>query len=84
MNPRFTQAAAMEDAVMLVAEIIKERMFGGVTEASDPRLLTLTGLLASSTREQAAFRSRPRGELGDTIREMLLMVRRSFRFLLVF
>ncbi|XP_043808372.1 uncharacterized protein LOC122722241 [Manihot esculenta] len=58
----------------IVAEIIKERMFGGVTEASDPRLLALTGLLASSTREQAAFQSRPRGELGDTIREMLLMV----------
>ncbi|XP_043806191.1 uncharacterized protein LOC122721716 [Manihot esculenta] len=58
----------------VVAEIIKERMFGGVIEASNPRLLALTGLLASSTREQAAFRSRPRGELGDTIREMLLMV----------
>ncbi|XP_043816057.1 uncharacterized protein LOC110623175 [Manihot esculenta] len=58
----------------VVAEIIKERMFGGVTEASDPRLLALTGLLASSTREQAVFRSRPREELGDTIREMLLMV----------
>ncbi|XP_021597647.1 ribosome-binding protein 1-like [Manihot esculenta] len=49
-------------------------MFSGVTEASDPRLLALTGFLASSTREQAAFRSRPRGELGDIIREMLLMV----------
>ncbi|XP_043806657.1 uncharacterized protein LOC122721798 [Manihot esculenta] len=58
----------------VVAEIVKERMFGGVMEALDPRLLALTGLLASSTREQAAFRSRPRGELGDTIREMLLMV----------
>ncbi|XP_043811063.1 uncharacterized protein LOC122723326 [Manihot esculenta] len=58
----------------IVAKIIKGRMFGGVTEASDPRLLALTGLLANSTREQAAFRSRPRGELGDTIREMLLMV----------
>ncbi|XP_021609057.1 uncharacterized protein LOC110612586 [Manihot esculenta] len=58
----------------VVAELIRERMFGGVTEASDPRLLALTGLLASSTREQAAFRSRPRGELGDIIREMLLMV----------
>ena len=68
----------------VVVEIIKERMFGSVTEASDPRLLALTGLLASSTREQAAFRSRPRGELGDTIREMLLMVSRLFWFLLVF
>ena len=58
----------------VVAEIVKERMFGGVLEASDPHLLALTGLLASSTREQAAFRSRPREELGDTIREMLLMV----------
>ncbi|XP_021616553.2 uncharacterized protein LOC110617856 [Manihot esculenta] len=58
----------------VVAEIVKERMFGGVLEASDLRLLALTGLLASSTREQAAFRSRPRGELVDTIREMLLMV----------
>ncbi|XP_043815239.1 rootletin-like [Manihot esculenta] len=58
----------------VVAKIIKERMFGGVIEASDPRLLALTSLLASSTREQAAFWSRPRGELGDTIREMLLMV----------
>ncbi|XP_043814063.1 uncharacterized protein LOC122723984 [Manihot esculenta] len=58
----------------VVAEIIKERMFGGVTEASDPHLLALTSLLATSTREQAAFRSRPRRELGDTIREMLLML----------
>ncbi|XP_043808370.1 uncharacterized protein LOC122722240 [Manihot esculenta] len=58
----------------VVAEIVKERMFGGALEASDPHLLALIGLLASSTREQAAFRSRPRGELGDIIREMLLMV----------
>ncbi|XP_043804867.1 uncharacterized abhydrolase domain-containing protein DDB_G0269086-like [Manihot esculenta] len=58
----------------VVAEIIRERMFGGIIEASDPRLLALTGLLASSTKEQAAFRSRPRGELGDIIREMLLMI----------
>ncbi|XP_021629618.1 coiled-coil domain-containing protein 150-like [Manihot esculenta] len=43
-------------------------------EASDPRLLALTGLLASSTRQQAAFRSRTREELGGTIREMLLML----------
>ncbi|XP_043817062.1 uncharacterized protein LOC122724914 [Manihot esculenta] len=59
----------------VVAEILKERMFGGITEASDPCLLALTGLLASSTKEQAAFRSRPREELEDMIREMLLMAR---------
>ncbi|XP_043808344.1 uncharacterized protein LOC122722225 [Manihot esculenta] len=57
----------------VVAEILREQMFSGITEASDPRLLTLTGLLAGFTREQAAFQSRPRGELGDRIREMLLM-----------
>ncbi|XP_043805087.1 uncharacterized protein LOC122721404 [Manihot esculenta] len=49
-------------------------MFGGITKASDPRLLALTGLLANSTREQVAFHSRTREELGDTIRKMLLMV----------
>ena len=49
-------------------------MFGGITEASDSRLLALTGLLASFTKEQASFRSRSREELGSTIREMLLMV----------
>lgn len=58
----------------VVAEILRERMFGRATEASDPRLLALTSLLASSTREQVAFRSRTRGELGDIIREMLLIV----------
>ena len=57
-----------------VAEFLRERMFGGATEASDPRLLALTGFLASSTKEQASFRSRSREELGNTIREMLLMV----------
>ncbi|XP_021625005.1 uncharacterized abhydrolase domain-containing protein DDB_G0269086-like [Manihot esculenta] len=31
----------------VVVEILRERMFGGVTEASDPRLLALTGLLAT-------------------------------------
>ncbi|XP_043815636.1 uncharacterized protein LOC110623700 [Manihot esculenta] len=64
----------------VVAEILRERMFGGITEASDPRLLALTGLLAGFTREQAVFRSRPRGELGDRIREMLLMVSCPFCF----
>ncbi|XP_021631901.1 uncharacterized protein LOC110629302 [Manihot esculenta] len=58
----------------VVAEILRERMFGGVTEASNPRLLALTSLLVSSTREQVAFRSRTREELGGTIREMLLML----------
>ncbi|XP_043815433.1 MAP7 domain-containing protein 1-like [Manihot esculenta] len=58
----------------VVVEILREQMFGGTTEASDPRLLALTGLLASSTREQVAFRSRTLEELGGTIREMLLMV----------
>ncbi|XP_021621496.1 uncharacterized protein LOC110621528 [Manihot esculenta] len=48
-------------------------MFGGVAEASNPRLLALTGLLASSTQEQVAFRSWSREQLGDTTREMLLM-----------
>ncbi|XP_021597626.1 probable DNA double-strand break repair Rad50 ATPase [Manihot esculenta] len=48
-------------------------MFGGVTEASDPCLLALSGLLASSTREQVAFRAQSRNRLGDTARELLLM-----------
>lgn len=58
----------------VVAEIIRERMFGGVMQASDPRLLALSGHLASSTQEQVAFRARSREQLGDTAREMLLMV----------
>lgn len=41
----------------VVAEMIRERMFGGVAEALDPRLLALTGLLASSTQEQVALRA---------------------------
>lgn len=57
-----------------VVELLRERMFGGVTETSDPRLLALTGLLACSTREQVAFCFRTREELGDTVSEMLLMV----------
>lgn len=40
-----------------VVELLRETMFGGVTEASNPRLLALTNLLAYSTREQVAFRS---------------------------
>lgn len=39
----------------LVAELLRERMFGGVTEASYPRLFALTGLLDCSTLEQVAF-----------------------------
>lgn len=50
-------------------------MFSGIAEASDPHLLALTGLLACSTRKQVAFRSWTREELGDTVKEMLLMVK---------
>lgn len=63
-----------QSTASIVAELLREKMFDGVTEASDPCLLALTGLLACSTREQVAFRSRTREELGDTTREMLLMV----------
>ncbi|XP_043811548.1 MAP7 domain-containing protein 1-like [Manihot esculenta] len=63
-----------ESPASAVADFLKEQMFGGVTEASDPRLLALTGLLASSTKEQTSFQSRSREELGSSIREMLLMV----------
>ncbi|XP_021607630.1 uncharacterized protein LOC110611549 [Manihot esculenta] len=35
-----------------VVELLRERIFGGVTEASDSHLLALTNLLACSTREQ--------------------------------
>ncbi|XP_043806675.1 A-kinase anchor protein 200-like [Manihot esculenta] len=63
-----------ESPASAVADFLREQMFGGVTEASDPRLLTLTGLLASSTKEQASFQSRSREELGSSIREMLLMI----------
>ena len=69
-----TEDITHQSPASVVAEILRERMFGGITEASDQRLLALTGLLASSTREQASFRSRSREELGDIIREMLLMV----------
>ncbi|XP_021620552.1 uncharacterized abhydrolase domain-containing protein DDB_G0269086-like [Manihot esculenta] len=58
----------------VVAEIIREWMFGGITAASDPRLLVLSGLLASSTQEQVAFRARSREDLRNTARELLLMV----------
>ncbi|XP_021602721.1 myosin heavy chain, striated muscle-like [Manihot esculenta] len=58
----------------VVAEIIGERMFGGVTQALDPRLLALSGHLASSTQEQVAFRAQSREQLGNIAREMLLMV----------
>ncbi|XP_021593075.1 uncharacterized abhydrolase domain-containing protein DDB_G0269086-like [Manihot esculenta] len=58
----------------VVAEVIRERMFGGITAASDPRLLALSGLLASSTQEQVAFRARSKEDLGNTARELLLMV----------
>ncbi|XP_043805268.1 uncharacterized protein LOC122721494 [Manihot esculenta] len=61
-----------------VAEMIRERMFGGITAASDPRLLALSGLLASSTQEQTAFRARSREDLGNTARELLLMVTSIF------
>ncbi|XP_043808005.1 uncharacterized protein LOC122722137 [Manihot esculenta] len=63
-----------ESPASAVADFLREQMFGGVTEASDPRLLALTGLLASSTKEQASFQSHSREELGSLIREMLLMV----------
>lgn len=67
-----------------VVELLQERMFSGIAEASDPHLLALTGLLACSTREQVAFRSRTREELGDTVKEMLLIVGYSFFFGLFF
>lgn len=38
-----------------VVELLRKRMFGGVTDASDPCLLALTILLAYSTREQTIF-----------------------------
>ncbi|XP_043810672.1 golgin subfamily A member 5-like [Manihot esculenta] len=63
-----------ESPASTVADLLRMQMFGGVTQASDPRLLALTGLLASSTEEQVSFRSRSREELGNTIREMLLMM----------
>ncbi|XP_043816666.1 MAP7 domain-containing protein 1-like [Manihot esculenta] len=63
-----------ESPANAVADLLREQMFGGVTHASDPRLIALTGLLASSTKEQASFRSRSHEELGSLIREMLLMV----------
>ena len=67
-----------ESPASAVAALLRERMFGGITEASDPRLLALTGHLASSTKEQVSFQSRSREELGSTIGEMLLMVSYSF------
>ncbi|XP_021621468.1 protein ENL-like [Manihot esculenta] len=41
----------------VVAKIIWERMFGGVTQASNPHLLALSSHLASSTQKQVAFRA---------------------------
>ncbi|XP_043805238.1 cell wall protein RBR3-like [Manihot esculenta] len=67
-------AITSESPASAVAALLRKRMFSGTTEALDPRLLALTGHLASSTKEQVSFRSRSREELGSTIREMLLMV----------
>ncbi|XP_043817789.1 triadin-like [Manihot esculenta] len=73
-NSLKTSGITSESPASAVADLLREQMFGGATEASDPRLLALTGLLASFTKEQASFQSRSREELGSSIREMLLMV----------
>lgn len=75
-----TDEITLQSPASIVVELLQERMFGGVTKASNPRLLALTGLLACSTREQVAFRSRTREELRDTVRKMLLMVSPVFSF----
>ena len=84
-NSLKTSGITSESPASAVADLLREQMFGGATEASDPRLLALTGLLASFTKEQASFQSRSREELGSSIREMLLMVSHfspSFQFAL--
>ncbi|XP_043812481.1 uncharacterized protein LOC122723656 [Manihot esculenta] len=73
-NSLKTSGITSESPASAVADLLREQMFGGATEASDPRLLALTGLLASFTKEQASFQSCSREELGSSIREMLLMV----------
>lgn len=54
--------------------MLRKKMFGGVSDVSDSRFLALASHLAYSTKQQVAFRSRSREDLGDSIREMLIMV----------
>ncbi|XP_043806346.1 dynactin subunit 1-like [Manihot esculenta] len=51
-NSLKTSGITSESPASAVADLLREQMFGGATEASDPRLLALTGLLASFTKEQ--------------------------------
>lgn len=48
MTPRFAAAS--------VAEMLREKMFGGVYDVSEPCFLTLTSHMACSTKQQVAFR----------------------------
>lgn len=68
VTPEFTATS--------VAEMLCEKMFGGgVSDISNPRFLALTNHLACSTKQQVAFRLQSPKDLGDSLREMLLMVR---------
>ncbi|XP_043805308.1 uncharacterized protein LOC110608243 [Manihot esculenta] len=51
-NSLKTSGITSESPASAVADLLREQMFGGATEASDPRLLALTGLLSSFTKEQ--------------------------------
>lgn len=54
--------------------MLREKMFEGVYDVSDPRFLAFASHLACSTKQQVAFRSWSREDLRDSLREMLLMV----------
>lgn len=65
-----------ESTSVSVAEMLREKMFGGVSNVSNPRFLAFNSHLACSTKQQVAFNLRSREDLRDSLREMLLMVSR--------
>lgn len=56
-----------------VAEMLCNKMFEGAPDVSDPYFLALVSHLACATK-QAALSSHPTEALGDSLREMLLIV----------
>ncbi|XP_043811749.1 uncharacterized protein LOC122723509 [Manihot esculenta] len=63
-----------ESMLALVAKMFCNKMFGGTPDALDPHFLALISHLAYSTKQQAAFSTHFLDDLGDSLREMFLMV----------
>lgn len=66
VTPESTPASA--------AKILCEKMFGGILDASDPRFLALVSHLAYSTKQRAIVSSHPLDDLGDSLKDMFLIV----------